>query len=133
MSKPKILLGTWVYRIKQFRSGLLKKIKTRFCVRGDLQEDINVFDTYAPVASWKSIRMFTILALQKGWVISQIDFTNVFVHASMERNVYVSMPAMFNNENCIFSKEFCFKLNKSLYGLCEAPKLWYNFLEKSLE
>ena len=44
-SKPKVLLGTWVYKIKRFPSRLLWKIKARFCARGDLEEDVDVYDT----------------------------------------------------------------------------------------
>ena len=42
---PQILAGTWVFRLKRFPSGLLRKVKARFCARGDLQEDVDVFDT----------------------------------------------------------------------------------------
>ena len=51
----------------------------------------------------------------------------------MERNVYVSMSAMFSDTSGLFSRKLCRKLNKSLYGLCEAPKLWHAFLEQGLE
>ena len=79
METLKTLPGTWVFRIKRFPDGLMRKIKARFCVRGNLQTDVDVFDTYAPVASWISIRMLTILALQNNWSIKQIDFSNAFV------------------------------------------------------
>ena len=96
-----ILAGTWVYKIKRFPSGLMKKIKARFCARGDLQTDVDVHDTYAPVASWSSIRMLMITALQKGWITKQVDFSNAFVQAPMEREVFVSLPSMFTDTNGI--------------------------------
>ena len=64
-ANPKVLLGTWVFKIKRFPSGMMRKIKARFCARGDLQEDVDTFDTYAPVASWKAIRMLTTTAMQQ--------------------------------------------------------------------
>ncbi len=39
----KILADTWIFCMKHFPSGLLKKIKARFCARGDLQEDVDVY------------------------------------------------------------------------------------------
>ena len=81
--KPDILPSTWAYKVKRFTSGLLRKIKARFCARGDRQLDVNVFDTYAPVASWKSIRMLMITSLRQKWVTRQIDFSNAFVQAPM--------------------------------------------------
>ena len=50
-----VLSGTWAFRIKRFPSGLLRKIKARFCARGDQQTDVDVHDTCAPVAKWSSI------------------------------------------------------------------------------
>ena len=91
-----------------------------------------MYDTYAPVASWSSICMLTTIALQQGWIIRQIDFSNAFVHAPMNRTVCVSLPAMFNDIKGIPAKELCLHLQKSLYGLRKAPKLWHDFLEKGL-
>ena len=112
----------------------MRKIKARICVRGDLQskDDIDVWDTYAPVASWTSIRMLSVLALQLGWVTKQVDFSNAFVQAPLEKDVYVSLPPMFGDDVGNDSKTLCLKLHKSLYGMCEAPKLWNDFLEKGL-
>ena len=126
--KPQILAGTWLFRIKRFPSGILRKIKARFCAGGDLENDEDVFETYVPVISWSFIRMLLITSLQKNWKIEQIDFSNAFVQAEMKRDVYVSIPAMFGDFISIPSTELCLKLNKSLYGLREAPKLWHAWL-----
>ena len=61
MVKPKVLQDIWVFRIKRFSTGIMRKIKTRFCARDELQNNMNMFETYAPLASWKSIRMFILL------------------------------------------------------------------------
>jgi Reverse transcriptase (RNA-dependent DNA polymerase) len=104
------------------------------CVRGDLQTEgvDDVFDTYAPVASWSSIHMLTVLTLQKQWVTKQIDFSNAFVQALLNKDVYVTLPALFQVTSGINSKLLCLKLNKSLYEMCEAPKLWSDWLAKGL-
>ena len=110
----------------------MRKIKAHFCVCCDLQTDVDVFDTHAPVASWQSIQMLTVTALQNNWSMQQVDFSNAFVHAPMNRNVCISLPQMFGNYNGIPAKELCLKLNKSLCGLRKAPKLWHDFLAKGL-
>ena len=51
----KVLPGTWAFRVKRYPSGEMKKIKARFCARGDLQTDVDEHDTFAPVTSWSSI------------------------------------------------------------------------------
>ena len=65
----KVIPLTWVLRMKQWPSGMLRKVKACLCVRGDLQtEGVNKADLYTPVASWNSIRMLTVTALQKKWI-----------------------------------------------------------------
>ena len=130
---PPIVPLTWAFKIKRWPNGILRKIKARICVRGDLQDDLeDPFETYAPVASWASIRMLTILTLQQKWVTKQIDFSNAFVQAPLKKDVYVSLPAMFEDESGINPNDTCLKLKKSLYGMKEAPKLWADFLSKAL-
>ena len=102
----------------------MRKIKGCLCVCADLQiEGVDdVFDTYATVASWTSIHMLTILALQKHWITKQIDFSNAFVQAPLNKDVYVSLPAMFQDTNGADPKSLCLKLNKSLYGMRVIPE-----------
>ena len=51
-----VIASTWAFKIKRYPSGLVRKLKARFCVRGDQQiEGIDVFETYAPVVSWTTI------------------------------------------------------------------------------
>ena len=92
---PDVTPNTWAFKVKKLPSGIHKKIKSRICVRGDLKTDgvNNVFDTYVPVAHWSSIRMLTVLALQQDWITKKIDFSNTFVQAPLNKDIYVSLPA----------------------------------------
>ena len=40
---------------------------------------------------------------------------------------------MFEDTSGIDPKELCLKLDKSLYGMVDAPKLWNDFLSKALD
>ena len=77
--------------------------------------------------------MLTVLALQRNWITKQIDFSNAFVQAPLNKDVYVALPAMFQDSSGQDPRLLCLKLNKSLYGMREAPKLWSDFLEKALK
>ena len=57
----KILPGTWVFHHKRATTGIITKFKARYCVRGDLQEDIP--ETDAPVVSWCTIRLVLVFTL----------------------------------------------------------------------
>jgi Reverse transcriptase (RNA-dependent DNA polymerase) len=76
--------------------------------------------------------MLSVLALQNGWITKQIDFSNTFVQALLDKEVYIALPAIFVDASGIEARDLCLKLNKSLYSMREAPKLWNDWLSKAL-
>ena len=112
----------------------MRKNKARLCVRGDKQiAGVNYFESYAPVASWSTVRMVMNLAIQRGWATRQVDFSNAFVQATLKEEVYVELPEMFrDDQNHGHSDGVVLKLHKSLYGLVQAPLSRYNHLQKGL-
>jgi hypothetical protein len=89
-ARSKILPLTWVHRRKRTPDGEIKKFKSRICVRGDLEEA--VFNTFAPVVAWSSVRIFLVLSLTLGWYTCSIDFANAFVQATLDDPVWVHLP-----------------------------------------
>ena len=129
-----VVPSTWAFKIKRTPAGDIKKFKARFCVRGDKQiEGVDYFETYAPVVSWASIRMLLCCTLQYGWYTRQVDFSNAFVHATLKEDVYITLPAMFQDNSGEDSRELVLKLEKSLYGLAQSPRTWYYCLKETLE
>ena len=124
-----ILPSIWAFAIKRDPAGEIKKHKARFCVRGDKQiEGVDYVDSYAPVVSWSTVRIMLSLAIKQGWAPRQVDFSNAFVQATLDEEVYVSLPAMFQDETGKESKLQVLKLIKSLYGLVQAPRSWFYHL-----
>ena len=73
------------------------------------------------------------MAIQRGWSTRQVDFLDAFVQATLEEEVYVELPAIFRDENENVSNDgVVLKLNKSLYGLVQAPRSWYHHLQAGL-
>ncbi len=129
----KPLPGTWAMRIKRYPDGRFRKIKARFCVRGDKQvEGIDYFDKYAPVVPWSTVRLLLCMSVSLGWKTRQVDFSNAFVQANLTEDVYINLPPMFEGPNGKTSKELVMKLNRSLYGLVQAPLCWYNHLKAEM-
>jgi len=127
----KVLPLTWVFKLKWYPDGTPRKFKARLCVRGDKQtEGVDYFEKYAPVVSWSTVRMLMTLTARENLKTRLVDFTNAFAQATLKENVYVELPTMFDSPN---GPEMVLKLNKSLYGLVQAPLSWYNHLSKGLE
>jgi hypothetical protein len=121
----KILPTTWVFRLKRYPDGRPKSFKARFCVRGDQQvEGIDYSESYAPVASWTTIRMLLCLSVNQEWITKQVDFSNAFVQAKLSDDIYVTAPKGFVAEGAE-DDQVVMKLNRSLYGLVQAPLCWY--------
>ena len=107
----RVLPTTWVFRLKRYPDGRPKSFKARFCVRGDKQiEGVDYFESYAPVASWTTIRMLLCLSVNQGWETKQVDFSNAFVQAKLTDEVYVTTPKGFTPEEGS-DEEVVMKLN----------------------
>ena len=125
-----ILPSTWALKRKRYPDGRIRKYKARFCVRGDRQRfGIDFDETYAPVVQWSSVRMLFTLALTLGLKTRQVDYSNAFVQADIDGEVYCELPQEFLGPD---NDQYVLKLKKSLYGLKQAPRLWFKTLEKSL-
>jgi hypothetical protein len=123
-----ILDSTWVFRRKRYPDGKVRKLKARFCVRGDQQiEGVDFFDTYAPVVAWTTVRLLLILSVILGLATKQVDYTLAFVHAEIDDDVYVRMPKLFEKPGHVY------KLKKSLYGLRQSPLNFFLHLKSGLE
>ena len=125
----KVLPGTWVFKVKRAPDGSFKKWKARYCIRGDLQE--GDFDTYAPVVHFSSVRLFLAWSLILGWETFSIDFSSAFVQANLEDPTYIHLPRGFRST--LKGDKICLKLNKSIYGLSVAPRLWFQHLWTALK
>ena len=123
-----ILSSTWAFRKKRYPDGLLKKFKARFCVRGDQQVDgVDVFEIFAPVVAWITVRILLILSMILQLQTQQVDYTNAFCQAPLDQTVFVELPAGFESPNKVLL------LQKSVYRLRQSPLNFYKHLRQGLE
>jgi hypothetical protein len=139
----KVLPTTWAFKCKRYPDGRIRKFKARFCARGDRQvEGVDFFDTFAPVVNWTSVRLLLILSAILGLSTKQVDYTAAFVHAPIDKDpnwdsmteeerarsgVYLHMPRGFNQPGKVL------KLKRSLYGLRQSPRNFFQHLKSKLE
>ena len=122
---------TWAFRIKRRPNGDFDKFKARLVVRGDLQHDER--ETFAPVVKWSTIRTVLAFALKMKLKTRQIDFDNAFVQAELDEkdSIFVTLPKGVNHAtHC--NKDVVLKLLKSLYGMKDAPKFWFQKVKGGL-
>ncbi|KAL6152339.1 hypothetical protein ACJQWK_04811 [Exserohilum turcicum] len=113
-----ILDCMWVFTYKFNQENQFLKCKARLVVRGDQQRNITSQDTYAATLTGRSFRLFMAIAAKYDLEVKQFDVTNAFVHARLDRDVYMRMPHGYQKPGTIL------KLQKALYGLRISPALW---------
>jgi hypothetical protein len=117
-----ILRGKWVYTIKG--NG---RYKARWVVKGCAQRPGFDYDeTYAAVSRSSSWRVLLAMAALKGWKIRQADITTAFLYGPIDHEIYAELPEGFEQDGKV-----C-KLKKSIYGLKQAPKIWWETLSSKL-
>ena len=126
----KIVPSTWTFKRKRYPDGRIRKYKARFCVRGDLQGPSDE-STYAPVVQWATVRMILVLSLVFDLEMRQVDFTNAFAQADIKTDVYLDLPKGFRN-NDDPDGDYVLKLKKTLYGMKESPRNFFELLSSVL-
>lgn len=119
-----VVSGKWVFCHKLNPDGSLDRYKARWVLRGFTQRPgIDFGETFSPVVKPATIRTVLTVALSQDWPIHQLDVKNAFLHGTLTETVYCVQPAGFVDPTrpC----DVC-RLNKSLHGLKQAPRAWYD-------
>ncbi len=128
-----VLPAVWQLRRKRdIRTREIKKYKARLNIDGSrMKQGVHYDESYAPVASWSSIRMLLTLTVFHEWHTKQLDYVAAFPQAPVERELYMKIPAgvkVAGGEN----KDFVLKLHRNMYGQKNAGRVWNDYLVKKL-
>nr|GEV34608.1 retrovirus-related Pol polyprotein from transposon TNT 1-94 [Tanacetum cinerariifolium] len=120
----------WVYKVKLNELGGILKNKSRLVTRGYLQEEgIDFEESFAPVARLKAIWIFLAYSADKNMVVYQMDVKTAFLNGNLGEEVYVSQSNGFVDQD---NPNHVYKLKKALFGLKQAPRVWYDMLSSFL-
>jgi transposase InsO family protein len=126
-----IIGSKWVYRLKRKADGSIDKYKARLVARGFTQiYGVDYFDTYSPVAKMASVRTILAMAARFDWDIESFDFNGAYLNGTLDddEELYMHEPPGYETQGEHKVK----RLHKSLYGLKQAGRKWYDTLTRTL-
>ena len=108
---------TWVVT-RKLKDGK-EIVKARLVARG-YEEDNKEIRSDSPTCQKDHIRMTLLLAVSNQWVLHSLDIKAAFLQGKkIDRELYVQPPKDFREPGVLW------KLNKVVYGLCDASRNWY--------
>ena len=119
------LTSKWVYRTKDLPDGTQVE-KARIVARGFEQvQGVDFHEIFAPTIRSKSLRTLLAIGAAMDLEIHQLDVKTAFLNGTLQEEVYMHQPKGFEHPD--FPHLVC-KLHKTLYGLRQAPREWFNEL-----
>ena len=129
----RVMKAVWQMRRKRdIRTRAIKKYKACLNIDGSrMIKGIDYDETYAPVASWKTIRMILIMATMNNWHTRQLDYVLAFPQAPAERDLYMEIPKGFTIDEGR-SDDYALQIHKNIYGQKQAGRVWNQYLVNKL-
>ncbi|WKA11799.1 hypothetical protein VitviT2T_029262 [Vitis vinifera] len=121
----------WVFNVKYKADGRIDRYKARLVAKGFTQTyGIDFQETFAPVAKLNRIRVLLSLAANLDWNLHQLDVKNAFLNGNLEEEVFMEIPPGLKLSS---SNDLVCKLHKSLYGLKQSPRAWFERFTKVIK
>ena len=84
------------FRVKLTPEGLVKKLKSRVALRGDMmKENVFVSDTWCPIAGFRALKFFLCMAVYYRQRIFQLDYVAAFLQADVLGRKFTILPVQW--------------------------------------
>ena len=124
----RVFPSKFVLKVKRTSDGTVERYKARLVLLGHLQrENIDYFETYAPVVDFTAVRIALVVASYTNMSIHHLDVKCAFIYGQMEEEIYMRLPDTYAPTD----GSVC-KLKRSIYGLRQAPRAWHTKLAADL-
>ncbi|OWZ15333.1 polyprotein [Phytophthora megakarya] len=106
----------WVFTMKRDGEGNIVRYNARLVAQRFHQRyGVDYWDTYSPVPSLNTVRVFLAMCCQRGHLIRQLDVKTAFLNGDLEETVFMRAPEGIN-----LGEDIVCQLRRSIYGLKQA-------------
>ena len=86
---------------------------------------VDYFETFAPVAKLVSIQSILAITARNDWNISIFNFHSAYLNGELNKDIFMEQPPDYEMAD---HERYVVKLHKTLYGLKQVGKKWYDSL-----
>ncbi|KAE9289052.1 hypothetical protein PR003_g25654 [Phytophthora rubi] len=128
--RVKVLTTKWVFVIKRDENGNILRYKARLVIHGFKQRfGFEYWDTYSPVVRITTMLLILLIALLLNLDARHVDVETAFLNSPLrDVTIYTEQPEGFDDG----TGRVCW-LQKGIYGLKQAARIWYQTLHAYLE
>ena len=122
-----------IFTVKPNKDGSIERYKCRLVADGNTQVfGVDFQEIFSTVVKFSTLRMALHLAGVRGYNITAIDISTAFLYGVIDvDNAYMEMPEGLPKYDSEGYELVCHLL-KSLYGLRQAPRIWFQHFRQSL-
>ncbi|KAL0343769.1 UNVERIFIED_CONTAM: Retrovirus-related Pol polyprotein from transposon RE1 [Sesamum angustifolium] len=126
----------WVFVRKRNEQNEVVRYKARLVAQGFTQKPgIDYTETYSPVVDATTLRFLISLSVIEQLKMQLMDVVTAYLYGSLDTNIYMRIPEELKMPEALKSKSrhmYSIKLKRSLYGLKQSGRMWYNRLSEYL-
>ncbi|KAI3791818.1 hypothetical protein L2E82_05681 [Cichorium intybus] len=126
----------WIFIRKRNEKNEIVRYKARLVAQGFSQRPgIDYEETYSPVMDAITFRYLISLAVSENLDMHLMDVVTAYLYGSLDSDIYMKIPEGFKMPEALSAKTkqmYSIKLQRSLYGLKQSGRMWYNRLSDYL-
>ncbi|KAL0396609.1 UNVERIFIED_CONTAM: Copia protein [Sesamum calycinum] len=126
----------WVFVRKRNEQNEVVRYKARLVAQGFTQKPgIDYTETYSPVVDATTLRFLISLSIIEQLKMQLMDVVTAYLYGSLDTDIYMRIPEGLKMPEALKSKPrhmYSIKLKRSLYGLKQSGRMWYNRLSEYL-
>jgi hypothetical protein len=128
--KINIVGSKWVLALKVNEKGEVERYKARLVAQGFTQrKGVDYNEVFASVIGKTSTRVVLHIAAHRDMEVDVSDVSTAFLNARLQEGVYMKQPPGFEDPE---HPDWVCRLKKSLYGLKQAARCWFQELSSFL-